>query len=53
MKKLLAILLTLAMMVPMGGVAEETAPGATRTVIFLKDFNAGGGHRRSGGESRQ
>ena len=40
MKKLLAILLTLAMLVPMGGVAEETAPGATRTVIFLKDFNA-------------
>ena len=40
MKKLLAILLTLAMLVPLGGVAEETAPGATRTVIFLKDFNA-------------
>lgn len=26
MKKLLAILLTLAMLVPMGGVAEETRP---------------------------
>lgn len=40
MKKLLAILLTLAMLVPMCGFAEESAPGATRTVIFLKDFNA-------------
>ncbi len=30
MKKLLAILLTLAMLVPMGGVAEETAPGESR-----------------------
>ena len=40
MKKLLAILLTLAMLVPMCGFAEESAPGVTRTVIFLKDFNA-------------
>ena len=31
MKKLLAILLTLAMLVPMCGFAEESAPGATRT----------------------
>lgn len=56
MKKLLAILLTLAMLVPMCGFAEESAPPATRTVIFLKDFNAkvlGGGHRRSGGKSRK
>ena len=40
MKKLLAILLTLALLVPMCGFAEESAPGATRTVIFLKEFNA-------------
>lgn len=40
MKKLLAILLTLALMLPLCGFAEESAPGATRTVIFLKDFNA-------------
>lgn len=40
MKKLLAILLTLALMLPLCGLAEETAPQATRTVIFLKDFNA-------------
>lgn len=39
MKKLLAILLTLAMLVPMGGVAEETAPQATLTTITFRDFN--------------
>ena len=39
MKKLLAILLTLAMLVPLGGVAEETAPQATLTTITFRDFN--------------
>lgn len=39
MKKLLAILLTLAMMVPLGGVAEETASQATLTTITFRDFN--------------
>ena len=39
MKKLLAILLTLAMLVPMGGVAEENAPQATLTTITFRDFN--------------
>lgn len=40
MKKLLAILLTLAMLVPMGGVAEETAPGATKTTIRVTTADA-------------
>lgn len=40
MKKLLTILLTLAMLLPMCGLAEETAPGATETTISFADFNA-------------
>ena len=39
MKKLLAILLTLAMLVPMCGFAEESAPQATLTTITFRDFN--------------
>lgn len=39
MKKLLAILLTLAMMLPLYGLAEETAPQATLTTITFRDFN--------------
>ena len=39
MKKLLAILLTLAMLVPMCGLAEENAPQATLTTITFRDFN--------------
>ena len=38
MKKLLAILLTL--MLPMYGLAEETAPEATLTTITFRDFDA-------------
>ena len=40
MKKLLAMLLTLAMLVPMMALAEETAPGATLTTITFRDFDA-------------
>lgn len=39
MKKLLAILLTLALMLPLCGLAEETAPQATLTTITFRDFN--------------
>lgn len=39
MKKLLAILLTLAMMLPLCGLAEENAPQATLTTITFRDFN--------------
>ena len=39
MKKLLAILLTLALMLPLYGLAEETAPQATLTTITFRDFN--------------
>ena len=39
MKKLLAILLTLAMLVPLCGLAEENAPQATLTTITFRDFN--------------
>ena len=35
MKKLLAILLTLAMMLPLYGLAEETAPQATLTLSLI------------------
>lgn len=39
MKKLLAILLTLALMLPLCGLAEENAPQATLTTITFRDFN--------------
>ena len=39
MKKLLAILLTLALMLPLCGLAEKTAPQATLTTITFRDFN--------------
>lgn len=39
MKKLLAILLTLALMLPLYGLAEETAPQATLTTITLSEFH--------------
>lgn len=39
MKKLLAILLTLALMLPLYGLAEETVPKATLTTITFRDFN--------------
>ena len=39
MKKLLAMLLTLAMLLPMCSLAEDTAPQATLTTITFHDFN--------------
>ncbi len=39
MKKLLAILLTLAMLVPMGVFTEESAPEAALTTITLSEFH--------------
>ena len=39
MKKLLAILLTLALMLPLCGLAEENAPQATLTTITFRNFN--------------
>ena len=39
MKKLLAILLTLALLLPLYGLAEETVPQATLTTITFRNFN--------------
>ncbi len=53
MKKLLAILLTLAMLVPMGGGDGARRDKDSHFPERLQCEGAGGGHRRSGGESRQ
>lgn len=49
MKKLLAILLTLAMMLPLCGLAEENAPQATLTNHHLPRFQRAGAHGGNGG----
>lgn len=56
MKKLLAILLTLAMLVPMLWFCGGKCARRDKDSHFperLQCEGAGGGHRRSGGESRQ